>query len=561
MSLLPAQYPLKLAAQKADGRAFLNASQYDQALGTYARILMEHPEDVDSYLFMGDCYLAEGDANTALLLYSQALINDPQDETVRKKVRVARQQCLQAWNADSDLRKLDILREETIPSNPDTVAGVMQRMTAAEAPVQEEDVQRASKLLEDIIHNPRPAHIVAQRLQEIDNLVPALLELNIRQAQADGRPDVARLLQHLLANIKAQIAFQDGWDGIHSPALEGSPVTESRKLRALVLGPEDGDAAMTVWMAFNVLARYHIEAELACEVSRECVGQYDLVIALRPHTHPSMMEAILNCAAAKVPVILYLDVDFEKIPLDHPDYEHAGLWSPERAKAYSTALLLADAICVPSQTMADSLRSLGYPVHVVPDGWMPYDEDRGKHPLSRSTLNLGWIGSPGQVEDVSHIRRIILRVLREFPFVNLVISGDPQVFQLFDSIPESRRLYLPVVSPEDQPHLLEQIDILLVPLRNTPFNDSLSDRRLVEASVHGIPWVASPIPAHVAWKAGGLVANTLDEWHTHLRQLIQDSDLRSLLSWTGRELAKTRTPAQLGSLWVEVINDVLKSKG
>jgi hypothetical protein len=74
----------------------------------------------------------------------------------------------------------------------------------------------------------------------------------------------------------------------------------------------------------------------------------------------------------------------------------------------------------------------------------------------------------GDVEDATQIRRAVTRVMREFPQVRLAVSGDPQVYQMFDSISATRRFYLPPLDPEDYPYLLSQIDILLAPLNDNP---------------------------------------------------------------------------------------------
>jgi len=84
------------------------------------------------------------------------------------------------------------------------------------------------------------------------------------------------------------------------------------------------------------------------------------------------------------------------------------------------------------------------------------------------------------------------------------------------------------------------VDILLVPMRDTPFNRCQSDRRLVEAGARRLPWIASPIPAFITWETGGLIADTPDEWFSHLGQLILDPDLRSTLGQAGWRKAESR---------------------
>jgi glycosyltransferase involved in cell wall biosynthesis len=295
-------------------------------------------------------------------------------------------------------------------------------------------------------------------------------------------------------------------------------------------------------------------------LNNEDFSEADVIITHNPHTKTETMELLAASHAAKKPVILDLDFDLEQMPVSNPEYEKLGLYSPKQAKAYAAALLLADVICVPHETFANSLSSVGSRVHVIPDGWSDDNSLWSKPIKPRHTLNLGWVGSPGEVEDVFHIRRMVVRVVREFPQVRLVVSGDPAVYQLFDSLPESRRLYLPLIDTSDYPYILGQMDILMVPQRNTLFNRSLSDRRLMEAGARGIPWIASPMPAYVAWNTGGLIANSADEWHTYLRQLILDLDLRQTLSAAGRNQANARKMSQIGKFWLELIYSLTLTK-
>jgi glycosyltransferase involved in cell wall biosynthesis len=142
--------------------------------------------------------------------------------------------------------------------------------------------------------------------------------------------------------------------------------------------------------------------------------------------------------------------------------------------------------------------------------------------------------------------------------VNLVIACDAQTYQIFDNLPEARRLYLPPVRLEDYPYLLGQIDILVMPMRSKPYNLSLPDRPLMEAGVRRIPWVASPIPAFVDWGVGGLIAKDPVEWHHCLRQLILDPEMRADLGEAGRQKAESREAGVLGKTWLELVREIVR---
>ena len=73
-----------------------------------------------------------------------------------------------------------------------------------------------------------------------------------------------------------------------------------------------------------------------------------------------------------------------------------------------------------------------------------------------------------------------------------------------------------------------------------------------------LPWVSSRIPAYSAWNNGGLLADTLEEWHTNLRQLIMDSEMRAKLGDAGCGKAQQREMQLVKWMWIEAVEDVIR---
>lgn len=550
----PAAAGKDLGAMKAVGRAHLKADRVEEALQVFTRILIDHPDDIDSYLFLGDCYLSDGDGDTALMLYSQALEHAGDNPEVHRRIRTAQLECLQRWNSTSPGRSLNLPLED-VPANPEPVRDLLQRLNPGAPRVTELEVVKAATLLQEIVQSQHPAKLVAERLDEIDRLLPALLELNVRQARADGRPELANALQNLLNNIQIQLEVESGQE----PGAESERAQPRRAegMRVLFLEPQGMEPSPRLRLAAEALDELGCRTSSASSLPQEGLEDFDVAIFNLPHCQESLMEAMAACAAARKPALLNLELDYEQLPAVHPAYLRLGLDGAGRARAYATSLLLADRVCVPSEALAQALSLSPERVKVIPDGWSSWNELWEKPRPQHPTLNLGWVGEPGQVEDVFSIRRMVIRLMREFPQVRLIIGGDPQVYQLFDSLPESRRLFLPAVSQEDYPYLFGQMDLLLVPHSPTPFNRTLSDRRVMEAGIRSIPWVASPIPAYQDWNAGGLLADSPEDWHTHLRQLVLDDGLRAALGRAGRSRAEGRRLSQLGAAWLEMLFDTL----
>lgn len=328
-------------------------------------------------------------------------------------------------------------------------------------------------------------------------------------------------------------------------------------LRVLFLGPASQEAAFHQNLVAEALCDLGCHATVAAGGPLARLDPVDVVVAYRPHGDPQVMESLLASSAANIPVVLDLDSDFCQMPPDHPDYEVFGLGDPTRAEAYATALHLADVVRVPNDALAMVLRSSGCRVRVIPDGWSQHNRLWEKPASARYTLNLGWVTGQGQLKDLYPLRRILLRVLREFSHVLLVILGDPRAYQLFDALPERQLLFLPAASQDDYPYLLGQVDLLALPLCNTSFNHTMSDLALVAAGIRELPWVASPVPAFISWNAGGLFANTLEDWHTALRQLILDPELRASLGAAGRLQAVCREMERLSCAWLALFEQTL----
>lgn len=543
-----------IKVRKIMARSHMNANRLEEAVDAYAEILRDYPDDEEVLLVLGNLYLASGDSKTAEKLYRHALELDPENKEIE-------QQVLLAQSEDTEVQP------EPVPTDPEALARLLMRLTGRKVPITEKEMVRAASLLQDILQSTSPAQMVAEHLDDIDNLLPALIEINIRQARADGRGDLAKALQNLQINIAIQLESQKSQAVAQAKSPENlEPVvkpevpaeTQIRFTgRVLVLVPDMYEIPARIAMLVTGLKQLGCKVKISNQFKPEADAVADVMIASNPHLNPQMMENLAAAHAAGVPVILDLDDDFEEMPVTHPEYNQKGLGDPKRGRAYATALLLAKAITVPSRHMGEMLKAAGHRVFYLPEGWSRINRLWSKPSGPRQAVNLGWLGASGQLEDLFEIRRVILRVMREFPETQMVVIGNPQAYRLFDALPANRRMYLPMVGSDEYPYLLGQLDILLAPNRKIPYNNKLSDRVLVEAGVKGLPWIASDIPAYEEWNKGGLIARSPTEWHTYLRQLIMDHEIRVHMGQEGQVKAQTREYQYLAMGWQQIIEKVL----
>jgi tetratricopeptide (TPR) repeat protein len=537
-----------LKVRKIIGRTYLNDNRLEEALDVFSGILRDYPQDVESLVILGNLYLASGDGKSAQILYQQAIQADPTCAT-------SLQESLAHAEAESYFPA-----SEPIPSDPQAVARLLFRLTGRETDVHPDDMWRAARMLDDIIHSEDPAACVAERLDEITAVLPALIEINIHQARRDGRDDIEAGLLNLKRNIQLQLQTQ-----VFQPAeAPAAPVEEPQEPQyrvawnVLFLNAGGGERSRRAELIRQTLQG------LGCRLMDENtlpVAGYeerpDVVLVCNPHVQPRLNERLATLSALGIPIIVDLDTDFEQLPIFHPDYNTRGLSSPARSRAYTAALMLASLVTVGSEEQAAALRAAGYAAAVVPDGWSADNPLWNKERPMRSTLNIGWVNTPGQMEDLATVRRAVLRVLREFHHTQLVVVGDMQAYRLFENIPDNRKIFLPSSGPEEYPYLLSQVDIQIVPLRRFPFHETLSDAVLVEAGVKSIPWIASPAPSFARWRSGGMLAGPLEEWHSALRQMVVDRDMRAALGREGRQGARSRELKALGQVWLKTIHQVI----
>ncbi|MEW6503833.1 MAG: tetratricopeptide repeat protein [Chloroflexota bacterium] len=540
---LPVVSAPDLKIRKTLGRSYLDENRVEEAAQLFSAILQDYPDDVDSLVAMGNLYLAAGEGEQARRFYERALWLDPHNDDLRRQIEKA---WSESWN----------LQSQPLPNDPASVGRLLQRLTGRQKEISEEELNRAAGLLYRILHAENPAREIAERLDEMDEILPALLEINIRQAQADGNTEIEQALRSLQSAIQTRMNERDEST---TQAEEDKQPFSFAEWKVLLLESQPFGRANRVALLESALQQAGAVVERSLNHCLQEGQLPDLIIAPNPHLKPENLEGIVRLTGLGVPLLVDLETDFEQLPVNHPAYAEFGLGTPARGKAYASALLLADCITVPSPLQAESLCSAGRPAVYVPDGWMRTNFLWLQEGEPRETIHLGWVAGPSQSEDLASIRRAVVRVMREFPQTRLVVIGDYQAYHLFDILPENRRMYLPMTGVEEFPYLLEQVDILMIPLRNHPYNDSISDQILVEAGIKAIPWVGSPVVPLSRWMAGGRLAGSIDEWHLHLRELVMDRDHRQGMGLMGRKIALSRESSEVTLLWLRTLEKTIRS--
>ena len=425
---------IDLNYRKTIARTLLSNNQLNEAIPAYAAIVKDYPLDTEAFIILGDLYLAGEDSTAALYFYHRAKLIAPENSEITNRIELAESE----KNNSSTQANL-------LPLGAERLNGLQEKLSGKSRGIQEKEIEKAAKLLEEIIQSSHPAELVANHLDQIDSLLPALLEMNIRQAKADRRTDLVEGLESIQSDFdnKQTSSSAPGQNGIREEPLK---VTD-----ATILVADQESSASRARFIQECLTGLGIQVELTDSLEQARLTKPQLVIASNPHMNPWLMEYIAECTASRIPVILDLDADYEQMPMNHPEYLGKGLGLPVNARAYTAALMLSNLVTTPSLRFSEQLTRSGYNSVYLPDGWSKSNPLWEKKQSRRNTINIGWVGGTGQLEDLVEIRRILIRVVREFPRTQLVISEDQKAFQLFENLPENRKMFLPEVSAEDYP--------------------------------------------------------------------------------------------------------------
>jgi len=213
--------------------------------------------------------------------------------------------------------------------------------------------------------------------------------------------------------------------------------------------------------------------------------------------------------------IVDIDDDLYSIPVDNPN--KAAVESLVRNA--ELCLSLADGLTVSVPRLKEVYRQFNPYIYVNPNGQdiKFWDDLRKKLPIKNNKkVRIGWRGASGHAADVSLIKPAIDALKKEYniEFVTLGIK------------PPFKSEHHDWVNCLDFPEALAKLnlDMALVPLIDSPYNQSKSDIAIQEFSMLKIPVVASRVENQKNWPCK--YAGTNYEWYGAIEELIKSRELR-----------------------------------
>lgn len=236
------------------------------------------------------------------------------------------------------------------------------------------------------------------------------------------------------------------------------------------------------------------------DVSRAIACNYDVIFMSRMQLTKTSFKFLLDAKKNNVPLIYEVDdLVFDRNHVYDVGAVRSGVHKDVNSMAISfdrraQMLGLCDAACVTTTLLKKYIKeSLHIPVFKMPNAIRNEKFIKKERKIINNKLNLIYMsGSHTHFKDFDLMRRELFDfVLKNTDFVNLTLLGrlgDVEEFKKLSNVSIVDRLPY-----EEMMELLKEMDVCLVPLENTIFNNAKSTLKFAECSAVGVVTVASPV--------------------------------------------------------------------
>jgi glycosyltransferase involved in cell wall biosynthesis len=238
---------------------------------------------------------------------------------------------------------------------------------------------------------------------------------------------------------------------------------------------------------------------------------------------PAWTEYILHRTGQKF-VVDYDDAVFHNYDL-HPSYLVRLLLNSKIGKVmeYSHKVLAGNAY------LAEWARKAGAQSVIL----LPTVLDESKyfsvgHNHKRGFIKIGWIGSPTTLKYLKGLLPVLNKLNNRQSFELIIIGGE--------SIGFKGKETLVSWSEEGEVKEIQQLDIGIMPLTDSPWEEGKCGYKLIQYMACGLPVVGSAVGVNIELISpgeNGFLASNPNEWEKHLEILMLDRDLRYKMGCKG----------------------------
>lgn len=220
--------------------------------------------------------------------------------------------------------------------------------------------------------------------------------------------------------------------------------------------------------------------------------------------------------------VLDLDDDIDNVDPSHPEYEQLE----ERKHMRIRMVQMADHVIVATEQIKQSIKQLNPYCTVIPNAIDPEIWKVKNKKRNDGKIRIGWMSSGSHFVDSPIIEDIMVEIIQQYPNVEFHIAGmihnDTKGLRWYHH--KGTYGYKPF--PKFYADL--GIDIAIAPLKDIHFNRCKSNIKYLEASMLGIPTVASDVIPYQCIEHGktGYLASTSGQFKKYLQWLIENEEKR-----------------------------------
>jgi glycosyltransferase involved in cell wall biosynthesis len=327
--------------------------------------------------------------------------------------------------------------------------------------------------------------------------------------------------------------------GLETPATSAQAVAPAPTLKVRVYPQDDSSGHYRLALPMRAVAAHG--HDVAQGVPGQVDDDTDVVVIHRPikPEHPGMIRLLREHGIA---VLVDMDDDFDSISPRHQSYAYYQ----DRRRYAHECCELADLVTCATRALIERY-GYGHGLHIP--NYIPASLFEVRPKLAHREVWVGWTGSmAAHPDDPAATRGALATVLgpgAEFAHIGRS-DGVAQAFGLRKPMLRSGQVPL-----ADYEALYACLDVAVVPLAQSPFNDAKSWLKGLQAAALGIPFVASPTADYRRLYAlgAGLLARTRKDWVRHLTRLIRDPVYRRIVADAGSRVARELTIERNWTQW------------
>jgi glycosyltransferase involved in cell wall biosynthesis len=313
------------------------------------------------------------------------------------------------------------------------------------------------------------------------------------------------------------------WPGLALGA-QGYDVSVSRKMPPVVLNKKTGQIESIMPIDANIIV-----------LQRPCKS--------------TIVDAIRLYQKKGIKVVIDMDDDLSCIHPKNPAYR-AYQTNNQHWKYANEACDIADLVTVTTMALAERYGSSGRVAIIpnfVPEKYLECVAERDE------LVTVGWAGyTPTHPDDLQTTHGAITAALHNQK-ARFLALGDSTALAKLSVRNRAPNGWKEGVSIAEYPEFIAQLDIGIVPLSSTPFNEAKSWLKALEYASVGVAPVVSPTPDNMRMVEAGAALSASDprEWISQVRSLIVDQGKREGLAAAAKEFASKKTVEANAWRWME----------